>query len=211
MTKKDSEIIKDGSVTQLNVGEINFHPVLKDIEDMFWLFLLSIRTLSDYDVQNILRTKNTMQEGYASFNQMLDKFNKATDLHIEKTGNIATSKLNVLKGMLFMGKAMAIVTFELLSSSNYKETIKSDEEFYFLTYIRNAAAHNNTFDLKYKFGKMKGKWRIKEGENIKWNDMKISTELQEKTVFNDFISLFGVFLLAKHFSERLIGIDNGHT
>ena len=78
--------------TQLNVNEINFHPVLKDIENMFWFFLLSMRALSDYDVQNILKTKNSTQEGYQSFNQMLDKFNKTTDLHIEKTGNIATSK-----------------------------------------------------------------------------------------------------------------------
>ena len=59
---------------QFNVNKVNFHPVLKDIENTFWFFLLSMRTLSDYDVQNILRTKNSVQEGYQSFNEMLDKF-----------------------------------------------------------------------------------------------------------------------------------------
>lgn len=195
--------------THLNVNEIDFHPILKDIENMFWFFLLSIRALSDYDVQNILRTKNSTQEGYQSFNQMLDKFNKDTDLHIEKKGNVATSKLNILKGMIFMGRAMVILTYELLSVSKYREIIEKDEEFQFLKYIRNGAAHDNKFDLKYRFGKNKGKWMINENRIIKWNNMKINRKLQDTIVFNDFISIFAVFLLAKYFSERLKKVDGG--
>src|SRR3989344_3324507 len=160
-----------------DVSEVNFHPVLKDIENMHWLFLLSVRTLSDYDVQNILRTKNNTQEGYLSFNHMLDKFNETTDLHVEKTGNITTSKLNILKEMVFMGKAMAILTYDFLSLSSYNTNINKDEEFQFLRHIRNGSAHNNKF------------------------------KLQGSIVFNDFISLFSIFLLAKHFSEKLIAID----
>ncbi len=139
--KNQSEAIK------INVDEINFHPVLKDIENIFWFFLLSMRTLSDHDVQNILRTKNSTQEGYQSFNQMLDRFNEATGLHIEKTGNVATSKLNIIKEMVFMGKAMAILTYEFLSVSKYKEIINKDEEYQFLTYVRNGAPHDNRIDL----------------------------------------------------------------
>lgn len=190
--------------TQLNVNEINFHPVLKDIENMFWFFLLSMRALSDYDVQNILKTKNSTQEGYQSFNQMLDKFNKTTDLHIEKTGNIATSKLNILKEMIFMGKAMVILTYDFLSLSSYNANINKDEEFQFLRHIRNGAAHNNRFNLKDE----KGEWKIAENEIIKWNGMEISRKLQGSTVFNDFMSIFAVFLLAKYFSERLEKVDN---
>lgn len=190
---------------QINVSELNFHPVLKDIENMYWFFLLSVRTLSDYDIQNLLRTKNNIQEGYLSFNQMLDKFNKTTDLHIEKTGNSTTSKLNILKEMIFMGKAMSILTYDFLSLSSYNANINKDEEFQFLRYIRNGAAHNNKFNLKDE----KGKWKIGESEIIKWNGMEISRKLQGSVVFNDFVSMFGVFLLAKHFSERLINIDNG--
>ena len=188
----------------VNVSELNFHNVLKDIENMYWFFLLSVRTLSDYDVQNILRTKNSTQEGYLTFNHMLDKFNKATDLHIEKTGNVATSKLNILKEMVFMGKAMAILTYDFLSLSTYNANINKDEEFQFLRHIRNGAAHNNRFNLKDE----KGEWKIEENEIIKWNGMEISRKLQGSTVFNDFISLFSVFLLAKHFSERLKKVDN---
>lgn len=196
------------STTHFNVNEIDFHPVLKDIENIFWFFLLSMRALSDYDVQNILRTKNNIQEGYQSFNQMMNKFNKATDLHIEKTGNVATSKLNILKEMIFMGKAMVILIYELLLVSKYIEIIKKDEEFQFLKYVRNGAAHDNKFDLKYRFGKNKGEWMINEDRIIKWNNMEISRKLQDTEVFNDFISIFGVFLLAKYFSVRLKEIDN---
>src|SRR3989338_11119624 len=186
----------------INVSELNFHDVLKDIENMYWLFLLSVRTLSDYDVQNILRTKNNTQDGYLSFNHMLDKFNETTELHVEKTGNITTSKLNILKEMVFMGKAMAILTYDFLSLSSYNTNINKDEEFQFLRHIRNGSAHNNKFNLKDE----KGEWKIGETELIKWNDMEISRKLQGSIVFNDFISLFSIFLLAKHFSEKLIAI-----
>lgn len=189
---------------EINVGELNFHPVLKDIENMYWFFLLSVRTLSDFDVQNILRTKNNAQEGYLSFNQMLDKFNKTTDLRMEKTGNVVTSKLNILKEMIFMGKAMAILAYDFLSLSSYNAIINKDEEFQFLRHIRNGAAHNNKFNLKNE----KGEWKIEENKIIKWNGMEISRKLQGGNVFNDFISLFSLFLLVKHFSDKLIEIDN---
>ena len=182
---------------QFNVNKVNFHPVLKDIENTFWFFLLSMRTLSDYDVQNILRTKNSVQEGYQSFNE-------ATDLHIEKKENIATSKLNILKEMIFMGKAMAVLTYDFLSLSSYNAIINKDNEFQFLRHIRNGAAHNNKFNLKDE----KGDWKINENEIIGWNGLEISRKLQDTKIFNDFISIFGIFLLTKHFSERLKKIDN---
>lgn len=194
--------------TTLDVKGINFHPVLKDIENMFWLFLLSMRTLSDFDIQKLLRTKNTTNKGYECFNYMLDKFNETTNFSIEIKGNVATSKLTVLNEMIFTGKAMTIFIYQLLESSDYIETVKNDGEFYFLTHIRNGAAHNNKFDLKHRFGKMKGQWRIQEDETIKWNDKEITRKVQETTVFNDFISLGNIFLLAEHFSNRLKEIDN---
>ena len=200
--KRTMILIKNKNM-EINVDKINFHPILKDIENIFWFFLLSIRTLSDHDIQNTLRTKNSIQEGYSSFNCMLDKFNKATNLNIEKTGNIATSKLNILKEMVFMSKAMAILTYDFLSLSSYNTIINRDNEFRFLRHIRNGAAHNNKFNLKDE----KGIWKIKEDEVIKWNGNEINRKLQGKEVFNGFISIFEVFLLAKHFSERLENID----
>jgi len=190
-----------------NINEINLHPVLKDIENIFWFFLLSVRTLSDYDVQNILRTKDSVQEGYLCFVQMLDKFNTSTNLQIEKKGDIATSKLNIIKEMNFMGKAMVVFAYELLVASDYFIEIKEDKEFKFLKYIRNGAAHDNKFDLKYKYGNNKGQWMLGEKEIIEWNNLKISRELQDAEVFNSFISMPSIFLLAKHFSERLENID----
>lgn len=190
--------------TAIDVKNINFHPVLKDIENIFWFFLLSIRTLSDFDIQNILKTKNEIQDGYASFNEMLEKFNKATKLKIEKTGNKATSKMNILSEMTMMGKAMAILTYDFLSLSSYNAKINRDNEFQFLRHIRNGAAHNNKFNLKDE----QGNWKIEKNEVIEWNGKKITQKLQGKKVFNDFISIFDIFLLAKQFSEKLNLIDS---
>ncbi|EKE22147.1 MAG: hypothetical protein ACD_7C00039G0009 [uncultured bacterium] len=191
---------------EFDIDEINFHPVLKDVENMFYLFLLSIRSLSDLDVQNILRTKDSTQEGYLMFVKMLDKFNHTTNLKIERNGTIAISKMNVLKEMIFMGKAMAIIAYDFLSLSKYNAIINKDIEFQFLRHVRNGAAHNNKFNLKDE----NGNWKIEEGKSIEWGGMKIDKRLQGTNVFNDFISIFAVFLLAKHFSDKLIEIDNSN-
>lgn len=188
---------------KIDVKNINFHPVLKDIENIFWFFLLSIRALSDYDVQRILRQKDSTQEGYISFIHMLDKFNNSTNLQIEKRGDFATSKLDMLKEIIFIGKSIAILTYDFLSLSSYNNNISKDREFQFLRHIRNGAAHNNKFNLKDE----NGNWKIEKNEIIKWKGMEISRKLQGKEVFNSFISIFGIFLLAKHFSERLKKID----
>ena len=188
----------------IDVDSIDFHPVLKDIENIFWFFLLSVRTLSDYDVQNILNTKDNVQEGYLCFVKMLNKFNTSTKLHIETKNNSATSKLNILNEMIFMGKAMALLTYDFLSLSSYNTIINKDTEFQFLRHIRNGAAHNNKFNLKDE----NGDWKINENEIIKWNGMEISRKLQDENIFNSFISIGGVFLLVKSFSERLFNIDN---
>ncbi len=188
----------------IDVDSIDFHPVLKDIENIFWFFLLSVRTLSDYDVQNILNTKDNVQEGYLCFVKMLNKFNTSTKLHIETKNNSATSKLNILNEMIFMGKAMALLTYDFLSLSSYNTIINKDTEFQFLRHIRNGAAHNNKFNLKDE----NGDWKINENEIIKWNGMEISRKLQGENIFNSFISIGGVFLLVKSFSERLFNIDN---
>lgn len=188
----------------ISVKNTNFHPVLKDIENMFWFFLLSIRALSDYDVQNILKQKNDSNAGYGSFNEMLEKFNKTTNLNIEINEGRATSKLNILNEMIFTGKAMAILTYDFLSLSKYNTIINSDNEFKFLRYIRNGSAHSNKFNLKDE----EGIWKIDDNEVIEWSGKKIDRSLQGQKVFNDFISIFEIFLLAQSFSERLKLIDD---
>ena len=144
-----------------------------------------------------------MQEGYLCFVHMLNKFNASTNLQINKQENLATSKMNIRKEMIFIGKAMAILTYDFLSLSAYNAIINKDSEFQFLKYIRNGAAHNNKFNLKDQ----DGNWKIGKGEIIEWNGMQVSRESQGNEVFNNFISIFDVFLLAKCFSERLTKID----
>lgn len=118
--------------------------------------------------------------------------------------NTHTSNLNVLNSMIFTGKAMAILMYDFLSLSGYNTIINRDNEFQFLRHVRNGAAHNNKFNLKNE----EGDWKIGESETIEWSGMKISRELQNEEVFNSFISMSQIFLLAKHFSEKLKEIDN---
>lgn len=186
-----------------NINEINFHPVLKDIENFNWFFLLSVRALSDYDVQNILRTKDNIQPGYLCFVQMLDRFNLSTSLQIEKKENFATSKLNIANEMILMGKIMTINLFEILKDSKYFQDLRDLEEFKFLRHIRNGAAHNNKFHFKDR----NNKWTLNESEIIEWNNYKIDRNLQDKPVFNNFISFQSIFILGKIFSEKLKNID----
>lgn len=188
---------------EINVSRIDFHPILKDIENIFWFFLLSIRTLSDFDIQKILRQKNNTQLGYNSFNEMLDKFNKSIKLKIEIKDSNSTSKANILKEMVFIGKAMTIMTYDYLLLSSYNTVINKDTEFRFLKFIRNGAVHNNKFNLKDE----NGEWKIKEDEVLEWDDLQISRNLQGKKVFNDFMTVFHIFSLAEHFSDRLKLID----
>lgn len=182
-----------------NIDEIKLHPVLEDIENMFWFFILSHKTLANLSVQNIIKTTED-----SSVIAMLEKYNKWVNLKIKVKNNDAhTSNSNVLNSMIFTGRAMAIITYDFLSLSSYNTIINKDDEFQFLRHIRNGAAHNNKFNLRDE----KGNWKIGEVEIIKWNDMEISRKLQGEEIFNGFISIFGIFLLVKHFSERLEKID----
>lgn len=187
----------------INPKKTDFYLVLKDIENMFWLFLLSVRTLEDYEIQQLLKTKNSAQESYLCFNDMLDKFNESTNLKTEFNGNNYQFKLNILKEMKFIGKVMTILMYDFLLLSKYNNQINKDEEFQFLRFIRNGAAHNNKFNLKDE----KGEWKLEENQIIEWNGFKINRKLQGNKVFNDFISLNEIFLLANYFSEKLKDID----
>jgi len=179
--------------------QLNFHPILKDIEEMLWFFVLSHKTLIRPDVQGIIKEFED-----PSIIPMLDKYNKWVKPEIKITGvNKYNVTANLTGSMIFFGKAMAILTYDFLLASKYNAKINRDEEFQFLRHIRNGAAHNNKFNLK----DIDGNWKIGEDEVIKWGKLEINRGLQGKNVFNNFISLFGVFLLAKHFSERLTKLD----
>lgn len=190
-------------VREIDVNKTNFHPILKDIENMFWLFLLSFRALADPEIQSLLKYKNDKQEGYQSFNSMLEKINNAINLKIERKKDCFNTQMNILEEMVFMGKAMSILTYDFLSNSKYNNQINRDNDFQFLRHIRNGAAHSNKFNLKDE----KGNWKIEETEAIEWNGKKINRKIQGKEVFNGFISVFEIFLLVEDFSNKLKEID----
>lgn len=187
-----------------NVSEVNFHPALKDIENIFWFFILAHKALARLDVQNIIKTTED-----PSIVSMLEKYNRWINLQIKiNKNNTYTSNSNILNSMILIEKAMVILLYEFLKGSNYGKKITEDEGFKFLKHIRNGASHNNKFNFKYQFGKNKGMWMIEENEIIKWNGMEINRKLHETIIFNDFISLPNIFLLTKYFSDRLMEIDN---
>jgi hypothetical protein len=184
-----------------NWKDFNFHPALKDIENMFWVFILSNFALTNPSIQNIIKlTKEP------SMVPILEKYNKWIELRteIDTKKNTYVSKANLSDSIIFMGKAMAILTYDFLLVSKYFNHLDKLDEFKFLKYIRNGAAHYNKFNIKDE----NGNWKLGEGEKIKcFLDKEISRELHGKKVFNDFISMNHVFLLANYFSEELKKID----
>ena len=184
-----------------NINEINFHPVLKDIENIFWFFILSNAVLANPKIQEEI--KNQQEPNIIS---MLEKFNNWTSLQtrIDYSINRYQTTMQPLNQFILLGKTMAINLYELLKASDYYSNLQVMEEFRFLQYIRNGAAHNNKFNFKNR----NGEWTLKNNEIIRWGDYTIDRNLQNKPVFNDFIGFQMIFILAKNFSERLTKIDN---
>jgi len=181
-----------------NINEINLHPVLKDIENIFWFFILSNATLANPDVQKEIKKQkdpNTIS--------MLEKFNNWTSLEV-KLDHFANRYQTTMKAsnqFILLGKIMAINLYELLKASSYD--LKIMEEFKFLKHIRNGAAHNNKFHFKDR----NGGWTMRENKVIHWGNYAIDRNLHGKPVFNNFIGFQMIFVLAKNFSERLEEID----
>ena len=166
---------------------------------MFWLFLLAHKALSHPDVQNILRAEARVQSDSISFVEMLEKFNRSTELKIEKRGNSLTSKMNILSNMIFTGKAMALLTYDYILNSQYQNEIARYVPFIFLKFIRNGAAHGNMFNLKDE----NGEWKLRENERVIWEEKAMTRELHGKPVFNDFFTVNNMFVLAADLSNEL--------
>lgn len=88
------------------------------------------------------------------FSPMLDRYNKWVNLQtkIDIITKKYTTEMNILNGVIIVGKIMTISVYELLRSSKYYLSLKDLEEFKFLKHIRNGAAHNNRFDFKNQRG-----------------------------------------------------------
>lgn len=190
--------MQNNDIVDINPNNINFHPILKDIENIFWLFLLSHSTLSNPDVQNIIKTMCDKL-----FIPLLEKYNEWVDLRIKIKGNKYMSSSKILEHMICTGKTISILAFDYLASSKYDAIINKDIKYQFLRHIRNGAAHHNIFNLK----DIDGNWKIEDGDKIEWNNKIIDKSLQGKKVFNEFITMNDVFLLIKELSEQITEID----
>lgn len=183
---------------KMDFQNIKLHPLLKDIENIFSFFMLANIALGDPDIQNKVKTKTEIVF-------LLDKYNKWVNLKIkvnEDSTKFHTS-MNLLDGMIFIGKSMTVLMYDALVTSKYNSNINKSENFKFLRFIRNGVAHHNKFNLKDE----EGEWKIGEYECIKWRDKKITRELHGKKVLNDFIGIFNVIFLALDFSEELEKLD----
>ncbi len=189
-----------GAIHGNNINEINFHPILEDIEKFFWFLILSNAALANPDVQSLIKKQNE-----SNILSMLEKFNQWTCLQtkIDYSTNQYKTSMKPLDLLILCGKLMAINCYELLKASNYHSVLKNTEEFKFLYHIRNGAAHNN----KFHFKNSRDKWTIKEFEIIKWDDYKICRNLQDTPVFNNFIDFSNIFRLGLYFSDQLKKID----
>ncbi len=137
------------------------------------------------DIQEIIKAKNE-----PSMISMLKKYNEWVELKIQISNDRKTyhSTAKLLNSLVLMGKAIAILTYDLLSASTYNSNINKLEEFKFLRYIRNGAAHYNKFNLKDE----EGTWKLGETETIKWGNKEIKGNYWQSGL-NDFVSVFDMF------------------
>ncbi|MCL5073499.1 MAG: hypothetical protein M1308_21790 [Actinobacteria bacterium] len=183
---------------EIDVNDLNFHPILKDIKHIFIHFLLSFKALSLVETQQIMLSD-------VNFSQILKKYNKMISFKIEKAPNSATytTRLNMLEQMTFLGKAIAILMYDYILASKYNDKLNNDNDIKFLKYIRNGATHNNRFNMRDE----EGKWKIEESKFIKWHNKKIDRKLHGKQVFPKFVSILDMVLLANEISKKLNRLD----
>lgn len=176
----------------------SLHKDLQDVENIFYFFLISHRALCDANVQNIVLS--TFDPASIS---ALKKYNNWINLEygIDSKNKRTVSKGNILASMNFIGKAMIILMYDDLVSNS---EINKSKEFIFLKFLRNASAHHNKFNMKDE----KGAWKLEDDEEIKWRDKIISRKNHGNEVFNKFISVWEVFILAKDISDKLIQQEN---
>lgn len=188
----------NGHEEHIPFDEFNFHPILKDIENIFWLWMLSAKALGLAEIQKTLKNDEV-------FSCILNKYNKWTNLGVnfKENGREYTTTSNHQDQMIFVGKAMVILAFDFLSSSKYQNSIRCTKEFQFLRHLRNGAAHYNTFNLKDE----DGNWKIGKNESVEWKNKKIDRSLQGKKVFPGFFQMFEAFFLVYDISNMLDKID----
>lgn len=181
-----------------DIKKPKFHPILSDIENIFWFVFLSNKALMLVETQDILMNDEC-------FGDLLKKYNDWTKLSFDTDKDKGTylAKSNVQDQMIFFGKALSVLMYDYLSASKYNARINNIQEFQFLRFIRNGAAHYNTFNIKDE----NGDWKIKKNQDIVWQSKKINRILHGSKVFPMFVSIFDIYLLANDISEILFNID----
>ncbi|TSD02357.1 MAG: Uncharacterized protein Athens071425_26 [Parcubacteria group bacterium Athens0714_25] len=180
----------------IRIDNIKLHPIFEDIESIFWFFILANNTLANPETRNIIKKGND-----PVIISMLEKYENNVGLKtkINNRNNRYNSKANIKKETIVIGKTMAILTYDYILLSEYFSILSPLEEFKFLKFIRNGAAHCNKFNLKDE----KGNWKLSERELISWNEKNIDRGLHKTTVFNNFVFFGDMFLLANFFSEKI--------
>ena len=140
--------------------QMDLHPILKDLENTFSLFILANTVLADPEVQNRAEAKPEIKA-------LLEAYNSWIQLKIEVRNGAYTSKANLLHQMIFLGKAISVLMYDILIYSKYQGKICKLEIYQFLKFIRDGAAHGNRFSLCNKRGEILGEnkkvtWRGKE-------------------------------------------------
>ncbi len=191
--------IGDGNAYELTVDDFNFHPVLRDVENVILFFLLSNRALTLFDTQKILLADEV-------FSPYIKKYNQLVGINFIKNedSNEYIATLNIQSQMIFLGKAIATLLFDYIRASDYNSKLKNTSKMRFLRHIRNGAAHNNCFNLIDE----DGNWKISEKKPIVWHNKKIERSLQGRQIFTQFVSLNDMILLASEFSKELLAIDS---
>lgn len=156
----------------------SLNPIFKDIAFEFWVSFYGAASLAHPQIRPIFI------ESYGDFitESFIKFFDKEVGLTVDIKKNKFEAKLNIDDFLKVKTNLLVIEIYEQLKRKGLLDKVKEADRdmFYFLRHLRNAAAHDNVFDLKNKYGK----WRT--DLNCYWRDKKIDKNLQGTHLHNFF-------------------------
>lgn len=148
-------------------AKMKLNPLFDPIKKMFEFFILGVGFVGQKEFQR------SFLQAHPDLKPLVNTYNKEVNLRVE--GRSVKSETSPY--LINIGRLMSIAIFDILQHSKYHNTVKNTEIFKFAKHIRNGAAHDNKFDISPP---------IKN--SVSWREYTITNDLNEKTVFLDFIS-----------------------
>lgn len=170
----------------VDYNKIKVHPIFDPIKKMFDFFILSLGFVGNPSFQTAFINM------HPGISKTIQEYNQEVSLKVNSDGSY-TSKNKIY--MTHMSRMMAILIFDFLQASKYKNKLSSTPIYKFAKHIRNGAAHGNEFNFNEE--------TIKKDQPVKWREKTIDMSLKGKVVTPDFITATELVFLMEDISKML--------